>query len=352
LKNQLKKSAHNSKMTWSTTKTNEAQKRFTVGMGEKPKTTQLTLLVVILHDLDYFGEILETWKQIGVPGVTILQSVGSFQAQDLVNRTGLANFLGIFDQGKPQQRTLLALIDDENLLERAIAEADRIVRGFDRPRSGILFTLPAGQALGLKKWGTKPVKDEAELAPEKEASPLLQWFEEDLKARGEGRMLEDWRHQRATPVSEIMENLQLNPTIVHTDATLPQVVSEMAQNPRAELACVVNTEERLVGVIDQHQLGEAMLVNVVPEEFLESPEDYARAMDAANGKRPQIAADVMSPPLYVSGDDTLDVAYQKMHKAHLAGLPVVDVKYRVLGYISLLEVLSVCYPQVPSTDEP
>lgn len=315
------------------------------------RTNALTLLVVILHDLDYFADLLETWKQIGVPGITILQSVGGFQAQDMVNRTGLANLLGLFEQGKPQQRTLLALIDDQELLERAIAEADRIVRGFDRPRSGLLFTLPAGQALGLQKWGSKPAPDEEEIPPEKEASPLLKWFEEDLKARGEGRMLESWRHQRATPVSEIMESLHLTPTVVRTDFTLPQVVHEMAQNPRAELACVVNTEDRLVGVIDQHQLGEAMLVKVVPEEFIENPEDYARALDAANGKHPQIAADVMSLPLYVSGEDTLDVVYQKMHKARLTGLPVVDAQYRVQGYISLLEVLSVCYPTVQSTDE-
>lgn len=320
-------------------------------MSDHSKTSELTLLVVILHDLDYFGEILQAWKQIGVPGITILQSVGGFQAQDLVNRTGLANLLGLFEQGKPQQRTLLALIDDQDLLDRAIAEADRIVRGFDRPRSGILFTLPAGRALGLQKWGSKPAQADVDLPPEKAASPLLQWFEEDLKARGEGRMLENWRHQRATPVSEIMVNLQLSPTVVRTDATLPEVVHAMSQNPRAELACVVNTENRLVGVIAQHQLGEAMLVNVVPEEFLENPEDYSRAMDAANGKRPQIAADVMGSPLYVSREDTLDVVYQKMHKAHLVGIPVVDAQYRVLGYLSLLEVLSVCYPQVESIDD-
>jgi CBS domain-containing protein len=308
------------------------------------KYESLTLLIVILHDLDLFGDLLKAWKQIGVPGVTILQSMGGFQAQDMFNRSGLANLLSVFDQGKTQQRTLWALIDDPDLLEKAIAEADRVVRGFDRPHSGILFTLSAGTALGLQKWGAKPQPQAEEDAAEPQESHLLKWFEEDVKARGEGRMLANWRSQRATPVERIMAQLQLQPTVVRTDASLPQVVHAMLANPRLELACVVNTEERLMGLIAQQQLGEAMLVNIVPEEFLENPEDYSKAMEAANGKIPQIAADIMLPPVFVGLADTLDTAYQRMHRTHMPGLPVVDEHYHVLGYVSLLELLTVCYP--------
>lgn len=309
------------------------------------KYESLTLLIVILHDLEVFPELLKAWKKIGVPGVTILQSVGGFQAQEQVNRTGLANLFALFDQGKTQQRTLWALVDDPELLEKAVAEADRVVRGFDRPHSGILFTLPAGTALGLQKWGARPQPQEEPAGEKAEESHLLKWFEEEVKARGEGRMLANWRRQRSTPVARIMEQLQLSPTVVRTDARLPQVVHDMLSNPRLELACVVNSEERLMGVIAQYQLGEAMLVNIVPEEFLENPEGYSKAMEAASGKTPQIAADIMQPPVFVALEDTLDTAYQRMHRARLVGLPVVDEHYRVLGYISLLELLTVCYPE-------
>lgn len=315
------------------------------------KYENLTLLVVILHDLDVFGELLQAWKKIGVPGVTILQSVGGFHAQDVFSRSGLANLFALFDQGKTNQRTLWALIDDPGLLEKAIAEADRVVRGFDRPHSGILFTLPAGTALGLQKWGAKKQPQKEEVPEEREESHLLRWFEEDIKARGEGRMLENWRKQRSTPVSRIMEQLQLEPTVVRTDSSLPQVVQDMLSNPRLELACVVNSEDRLMGVIAQYQLGEAMLVNIVPEEFLESPEDYSKAMEAASGNNPKIAADIMQPPVFVSLNDTLDTAYQRMHRAKLVGLPVVDDHYHVLGYISLLELLTICYPSVEDQEQ-
>lgn len=320
--------------------------------GTDSKNKSLTLLVVILHDLDVFTDLLETWKQIGVPGVTILQSMGGFQAQDLLNRTGLSNLFGLFDQGKTSQRTLLALFDDQQILDQAIAEADRIVRGFDRPHSGILFTLPVGIVLGLQKWGSQSQQTSQENVPEKTtASPLLKWFEEDMKARGESETLREWQQRRSVKVGDIIQQLKLQPTVVRTDDDIQQVIYQMLVNPSIDQACVVNAENRLVGTIVQYQLGEAMLVNIVPEEFLGNPEGYAKAMDVANGKRPQIAADVMQTPVFIMPTDTLDVAYQRMHKAHLIGLPVVDEKYHLLGYLSVLELLSICYPEKETNPE-
>jgi len=122
-----------------------------------------TLLMVILHDLTYMPEILDAWKRIGVPGVTILHSIGGFQASELVRKSGLGGFLKMFEEVRSSQRTLFSLIDDQALLEQAISEADRVVKGFDRPRSGILFTLPIGQVLGLQKWHLEDEFQEDEL---------------------------------------------------------------------------------------------------------------------------------------------------------------------------------------------
>ena len=50
---------------------------------------ELTLLIVILHDLDKLPELLGAWKEANVPGVTILQSAGGFHAEKLARRGGL-----------------------------------------------------------------------------------------------------------------------------------------------------------------------------------------------------------------------------------------------------------------------
>ena len=87
----------------------------------------LTLVVVILHNLDYLPVLLEAWKKAKVPGVTILQSAGGFQAEELAKRSGLAGLLSLFEANTASQRMIFSLIDDPDILEVAISEADRVV---------------------------------------------------------------------------------------------------------------------------------------------------------------------------------------------------------------------------------
>jgi hypothetical protein len=181
--------------------------------------SNVTLLVVILHDADSLPELLRTWRKIGVPGSTILPSAGSYEAENWVKRSGLSSFLSLFDQTKLQQRTLLSLIDDPEILELAIAEADRVVKGFDSPHSGILFTLPIGQVLGLQKWN-QIIKEEQTASENEQASSqqshLMRWFEEDVIERYGEQALLDWSKQRSTPVSDIIHLLSIQPTIKQT----------------------------------------------------------------------------------------------------------------------------------------
>lgn len=156
---------------------------------------QPTLVIVILQNADLLPELLNAWRRVGVPGSTILFSAGGHEAVKMERRSGLGNLLNIFDQDKGTQRTIIAIIDDPDILEIAIAEADRIVKGFDTPHSGILFTMPLGQVLGLQKWGQSQREPETKDEPdtdEKSAARLLQWFEEDVKGRYGEDALKDW----------------------------------------------------------------------------------------------------------------------------------------------------------------
>jgi len=158
------------------------------------KSLQPTLLIIILHDADHLPELLKAWRRVGVPGATILPSAGGHDTEKHAGRGGLGQFLNLFDQGKSPQRTVISVIDDPDILEVAIAEADRVVKGFDSPKSGILFTLSLGQVLGLQKWGQsqrdEKTKDELD-SEEKNVTRLLQWFEEDVKGRYGEEALQD-----------------------------------------------------------------------------------------------------------------------------------------------------------------
>jgi len=307
----------------------------------------LTMLVVILHELDYLPELLEAWRKINVPGVTILQTMGGFQAEAFVNRGGLGSLLGVFENNKSQQRTLFSLIDNPELLEQAIAEADRVVKGFDRPHSGILFTIPLDRALGLKKWGKPDEKKANEILEEqtnnhKGNENLVKWLEEDIKEKKGKQALSQSSILRNTAVSEIVKVLDQDAVIIPADAPLNSVVRALVSRPDLPFACVINSEKRLVGIVHPAAVAENMMVSIIPEEFVDDPEEYEKARKLINAGEERMVSDVMGDPVFVHMEDNLEKAYHEMREHRLSGIPVVDKHYHVQGYVSLVAVMAVC----------
>ena len=65
-------------------------------------------------------------------------------------------------------------------------------------------------------------------------------------------------------------------------------------------------------------------------------------MAYANKIRTLTAKDAMKPPIWVKRGETVKEAFRRMHANKLPGLPIVDECYKVVGYINLLELLSLC----------
>ncbi len=307
-------------------------------------TLQTTALIVILHDPDLLPKLLKAWDRAGVPGATILPSMGGYQAQKHARRGGLGALINMFTQDEPGQRTVISLIDEPEILERAISEADRVVKGFDSPRSGILFTIPIGDVLGLQKWRSTQPAEQPELPTKKEPSNLLKWFQEDIKETYGKDALIDWSIQRHTQVSEIIQQLSLEPVVVSVDTPINTVLTKLLKFPHVSSACVVNTEERLMGILSISGIAEVMMAPVVPEAYINDPDEYNKAVKFSKPDQEILAADIMSEPVYAMLDSDLEETFQRMRKNGLAELPVVDKHYHVTGLISMLEVLTVCFP--------
>jgi CBS domain-containing protein len=306
-----------------------------------------TLLIIILHDADHLPKLLKAWHRVGVPGATILPSAGGHDTAKNARRGGFGHFLNLFDQGRSPQRTILSVIDGPEILEVAIAEADRVVKGFDSPKSGILFTLPLGQVLGIQKWGRPHLEDETKDDPdpeEKSAARLLQWFEEDVKGRYGEEALLDWTRQRKIPVSKILPLLNLHPTIVRMNTPLLEVLTQLLANPGVPAACVVNNEDRLMGVITIKALADVMMIPVMPEAYINDPEEYDKALQYAQITDQHIAAGIMKDPVFILEDETLEDVFRKMREYDLSGVPVVDKNYHISGFITLLGLMAVCFP--------
>jgi nitrogen regulatory protein P-II 1 len=114
------------------------------------------LLVLVLDQLEKFPDVLKAWEEAGVPGVTILDSVGSrrLQGYSRLDDLPLMPSLRSLAVGEEiHNRTLLAVIEDDAVLERAIAAAEKVVGDFAQPDTGILFVMPVSRAWGVQTRG-------------------------------------------------------------------------------------------------------------------------------------------------------------------------------------------------------
>ena len=113
------------------------------------------LVVLVLDCAACCPDVLQAWENAGAPGVTILESTGlgrlrrgTEMRDDLPLVPSLLDLLGADEK---HHRTLFAVIDDDEIVERVIQAAERIVGDFSEPHSGLLFVVPVSRVIGLKK---------------------------------------------------------------------------------------------------------------------------------------------------------------------------------------------------------
>ncbi len=297
------------------------------------------LLVVILHDTERLPDLLDAWSQIEIPGVTLLPSIGGYQARNWLSRLGLGGLARLFDQIEVRQRTLISLIDDQDLLERAISTADHIIKGFDRPHSGILFTIPVGKVMGLQKWGRQKeyvsVSEEDVGQIDRGRDNLIAWIRETTGQK-------DIDKFATIPVSNILRVYSLEPVMCQSSTPIKDMVGLLLSKSGLSSVCIVNKENRLIGLVHIHSIADATLVCYVPEVFVDNVMDYEKIISFSEKGRQPIASDIMIDPVYVHETDDLDKALQVMRVNKMEGLPVIDEHYRVVGYVNLLGIMAVC----------
>ncbi|MCL7452425.1 MAG: CBS domain-containing protein [Anaerolineae bacterium] len=277
------------------------------------------LLIVILDDLGRLAALLQAWRAIGLPGATILESAGAYRTATWLSRVGLGALNRLFEAEEVRRRTLLVAVEDDALLEQAIAEAERVVGGFDRPDSGLLLVLPVAQVRGLHKVQPKPRQERL--------PPALR---------------PDWMIHRDTLVGEVARLLELQPALVKPETPLDEAARAMLAHPRVHVVCVVNDDDRLIGILDVRALADDLFFHIMPEEFLSEVTDLDHLLDFADKSRMRSVADAMKEPVWVKRGETVKEAFKRMHDHGLPGLPVVDDRYQVVGYINLLELMAVC----------
>lgn len=280
------------------------------------------LLVMILEDMEKLTPLLDAWKKAGVPGVTILESLGMHRVRGWLARDDLPfipTLRSLFQAEGLEQRTLFTVIDDDAVLQRAVQAASQVIGDFAAPNTGLLFVVPVNWALGLKK--REPTTTEA---------PAWLTLPAGVAAI-----------TRNTPVAEVEKLFSLRPLVVHESDTLRRVAEVAVSDPQVRVVCVVDADERLVGLISLQAVVNDIYLHISPEEFLAQATDLADVAEFAKRSGATRARDAMQSPVWVQPHDTVHTAFKRLCDSQLDGLPVVDTELHVRGYINLTALLAV-----------
>lgn len=113
------------------------------------------LIVFILHDAGQLDEVLDAWTEAGVSGATILPSTGLArlrQSTSLRDDLPLIPSLADLEQhAEILNRTLLTLVDSEELADRVVAATQAVTGDLNLPNTGILAVLPVSKVYGLHR---------------------------------------------------------------------------------------------------------------------------------------------------------------------------------------------------------
>ena len=109
----------------------------------------MELLICVVNKEEYFEKILSILVELEISGATILDSegLGHFLAYEVPIFAGLKQMVG---EKKSPNRTILAVIDSQDLLpklKKVLAEEDI---DFTQPNTGILMTVPVNEVIKSK----------------------------------------------------------------------------------------------------------------------------------------------------------------------------------------------------------
>ncbi len=108
----------------------------------------MQLLVCIINQEEKLEAILAGFLELGVTGATVIRSegMGRVLSQDV---PVLANLQTLLSRSRPQNSTVMSVIESNETLDKAISLVQDICGDLTQPSTGILFTLPIGRVEGL-----------------------------------------------------------------------------------------------------------------------------------------------------------------------------------------------------------
>ena len=111
------------------------------------------LLVQVLEQTEHLAGLLEGFAKAGVTGTTVLDSIGMGRIllKSGADVPAMPIIKDILAKGKPTNKTIFAVVEDEDTLRKAIEVVRSLCDDLNAPGKGILFTIHVDLVQGFKK---------------------------------------------------------------------------------------------------------------------------------------------------------------------------------------------------------
>lgn len=108
----------------------------------------MQLLIAVINEEERLDEILSGMVELGITGATIIGSegMGRVLSHDIPIFAGLE---AIASRSRPQNQTIFSVIREDDKVEGVLNLIREIVGDLENPATGIAFTVPVSQVVGL-----------------------------------------------------------------------------------------------------------------------------------------------------------------------------------------------------------
>ncbi len=112
------------------------------------------MVVLVLDDLEKCPVVFDAWEDVGVSGITILESTGLGRLRRLFgaisdNLPLMPNITDLLQSREEHHRTLFTLVDDETMVDKIIIATESIIGDLEEANKGILFVIPVLRVVGI-----------------------------------------------------------------------------------------------------------------------------------------------------------------------------------------------------------
>jgi hypothetical protein len=109
------------------------------------------LIVLVVNDPYLCKDLLKSWKEAGVPGATIIESLGLQRALKGTIRDSLPLMPALDDieaSEESRNRTVFSVVPDQDTVDKVRAATEACLGPLENKDTGFLFVVPVSEIYG------------------------------------------------------------------------------------------------------------------------------------------------------------------------------------------------------------